>query len=80
VASDEREQQQQQRCAKCGGEMAEGFVINRPMTGQFVMPEDWVEGAPVPSIWTGTKLGGKERHHVATYRCGRCGYLESYAR
>ena len=70
---------EQLRCAKCDGAMAEGFVIDRP-AGQFVMPEDWVAGPPERSFWTGLKVGGKERHHVVTYRCEQCGYLESYAR
>ena len=39
-----------------------------------------VGGAPEPSIWTGTKLKGKERRPIVTYRCQRCGFLESYAR
>ena len=39
----------------------------------------WVAGAPEKSIWTGLKLGGKDQLEVSTYRCRRCGYLESYA-
>ena len=27
----------------------------------------------------GVKLGGKARSQIATWRCRRCGYLESYA-
>ena len=41
--------------------------------------EKWVEGEPQYSIWTGLKLRGKERLPVTTYRCSRCGFLESYA-
>jgi hypothetical protein len=44
-----------------------------------VGPQKWVAGAPQFSIWVGLKLRGKERPEVSTYRCGRCGYLESYA-
>ena len=39
----------------------------------------WVAGEPERSIWTGLKLRGKAQHDVVTYRCKRCGYLESYA-
>jgi hypothetical protein len=60
--------------------MEQGFVISPPVNYNPVMPDDWVEGQPVPSIWKGTRLEGKQRHHVVTYRCERCGYLESYAR
>ena len=30
-------------------------------------------------MWTGLKLRGKAKQDVVTYRCKRCGYLESYA-
>ncbi len=66
------------QCVKCGGEMEPGYVIDRQQ-GQFVQPEDWIEGAPERSVWTGLKTRGKERHRLVTYRCERCGYLESYA-
>ena len=39
----------------------------------------WAEGAPVRSLWTGTKLRGKRRIDIATFRCARCGFLENYA-
>ncbi|TMJ17211.1 MAG: hypothetical protein E6G94_02130 [Alphaproteobacteria bacterium] len=31
------------------------------------------------SFWTGISLGGRARSQIATWRCGRCGFLESYA-
>ena len=39
----------------------------------------WAEGPPVRSMWTGIKLEKGAKHPVTTYRCPRCGYLESYA-
>jgi hypothetical protein len=39
----------------------------------------WVSGIPDTSIWVGLKLKGRERLEIVTYRCTRCGYLESYA-
>jgi hypothetical protein len=39
----------------------------------------WVAGEPEKSIWTGLKLSGRDQLDVSTYRCRRCGYLESYA-
>jgi hypothetical protein len=59
--------------------MEEGFEITGP-TGHTVKPDDWVEGKPEASFWTGTNLRGRARHQITTYRCERCGYLESYAR
>ena len=40
---------------------------------------NWVAGEPERSMWTGLKLRGKEKVGITTYRCRRCGYLESYA-
>ena len=39
----------------------------------------WIEGAPVRSVWTGVNLTGREQSLIATWRCGHCGFLESYA-
>jgi hypothetical protein len=58
--------------------MEPGFVLDRTHGG--VAQSTWVEGAPVRSIWTGLKLKGHQRLQVMTYRCPKCGYLESYAR
>jgi hypothetical protein len=38
----------------------------------------WVEGAP-DRRWYGLKHRDKRKFEVATYRCERCAYLESYA-
>ena len=64
-------------CPKCQGTMTEGFVVDNTEGGRRV--SSWVEGAPVRSFWRGIKLGGKSPIDIATWRCGRCGYLESYA-
>ena len=37
------------------------------------------EGEPVKSIWTGFKVKNADLKDISTYRCRRCGYLESYA-
>jgi hypothetical protein len=57
--------------------MAEGYVIDR--TYGSVAVGTWVEGTPERSVWTGLKLAGKAKTDVATWRCGRCGFLEQYA-
>ena len=64
-------------CPKCQGAMAEGFVpIDKDgMRGIST----WIEGAPEKK-WYGLKLGRKTRHEIQTWRCGRCGFLESYAK
>ena len=59
--------------------MSEGFVIDRgDANAQNV--QKWVEGEPVKSFWLGLKTKGREKFEVHTYRCERCGYLESYAK
>ncbi len=57
------------KCQKCGGEMEEGLMKTPNMS-----PNE---------VW-GTKvniLGYLEnKKEVKTYRCKKCGYLESYAK
>jgi Domain of unknown function (DUF6487) len=65
------------KCHKCGGKMEEGFILDETYGAQ--QPSQWVEGEPEKSFWFGTKTSGKEKLQISTYRCGRCGYLESYA-
>jgi hypothetical protein len=57
--------------------MDEGFIIDE--THGAMKSQKWVQGAPEYSFWFGLKLRGKKRLGVSTYRCGRCGCLESYA-
>ena len=64
-------------CPKCDGEMTEGFVADQGYGSVGV--SDWVEGEPVKSFWTGTKISGKNKYQIKSFRCVKCGYLESYA-
>ena len=64
-------------CPRCGGSMDEGFILDE--SHGTMKSQKWVAGAPELSFWFGLKLRGKQRLDVSTYRCGRCGYLESYA-
>ena len=66
-------------CPRCRGEMEAGYVMDR---GDYNMPSvpQWVEGTPEKSVWTGLKTKNRDVLPVTTYRCERCGYLESYAR
>lgn len=34
---------------------------------------------PMRRAWWGVKLKGQAKFNVITYRCSRCGFLESYA-
>jgi predicted nucleic-acid-binding Zn-ribbon protein len=62
-------------CPKCGGSFTEGFVVDETYGAHGVSA--WVEGAPVKRFWAGIKV--PEKIEIRTYRCNRCGYLESYA-
>ncbi|WP_395621999.1 hypothetical protein [Sphingomonas daechungensis] len=57
--------------------MERGFIIDEGY-GKRTVPR-WVLGEAETSIWTGLKIRGKDKLEVTTYRCRRCGYLESYA-
>ena len=65
-------------CPKCQASMSEGFVIDKSDSGRSV--SSWLEGAPDKSMWLGVRLGGKTPVEIATWRCGSCGFLESYAK
>ena len=67
----------QLQCPKCRSAMEEGYILDHADHNAGVVPE-WVEGAP-DKRWWGLKTGDKEKMKVATFRCVRCGYLESYA-
>lgn len=64
-------------CPKCQGSMSEGWVIDKTDNARGIA--SWVEGAPEKSFWVGVKLGGKTPVEIKTWRCSRCGFLESYA-
>ena len=65
-------------CAKCGSKMHQGFVLDRGHGG-VGSPACWIAGEPESSFWTGTKYKSKPQYEVQTFRCIKCGYLESYA-
>ena len=66
-------------CPKCAGAMLPGFVLDRGHANSLA-PSYWQEGAPEKSFWTGIKTRGHQQLPITTYRCGQCGFLESYAR
>lgn len=64
-------------CPKCNSSMIQGFIADRTDNARYV--SSWVEGAPRKSFWLGVKLGRSPRIEIQTWRCQRCGFLESYA-
>ena len=65
-------------CAKCGGGMRRGFVLDNTDQAAFKQA-CWVAGEPVKSFWTGLKVPKDAMIPIVTLRCDRCGFLESYA-
>jgi hypothetical protein len=65
-------------CPKCSGKMEEGFIYDQFDAIRLV--SKWVEGVPEKSIWTGVKIKGRKTIETQTFRCDKCGFLESYAK
>ena len=64
-------------CPKCSDRMDEGYLLDNTQHGLGV--STWVSEPPEKSFWLGLKLKGRRQMPVRTFRCRRCGYLESYA-
>ncbi len=64
-------------CPKCSTEIEEGFIVDHTYGANLA--SNWIEGEPVKSFWSGTKINDKKHYQVKTLRCVRCGFLESYA-
>jgi ribosomal protein L37E len=61
-------------CAKCGGSMTEGFIIDHAVKQQQI----WFEGQPESSFWSGIKTSGRDAYNVQAYCCADCNFLEFY--
>ena len=65
-------------CIRCHAQMESGWVADNTQAG--LTQQNWSPGEPQPSFWTGLKVEKQDRVvPVATLRCPKCGYLESYA-
>lgn len=64
------------RCPRCDSAMTLGVIIDKDQGMRAA--STWLEG-PAAKGWFGLKLGGKKPLDIETYRCNRCGLLESYA-
>lgn len=65
-------------CPKCGSRFQEGWVRDRTHH-QRSEQASWIAGKPERSFWTRLKVHGLVQYPIITYRCSRCGFLESYA-
>ena len=64
-------------CPKCQGKMSEGVIVDMGY-GQSVIAQ-WQPAPNSVSRWFGLKVRKKECLPTTSYRCTRCGYLESFA-
>ena len=65
-------------CLRCQSRMEEGYI-----PGSREVTEFWVSGPP-PSNWKTfsfrkTFLAAKNSIPITTYRCTKCGHLDSFA-
>lgn len=66
-------------CPKCAGSMEPGYVPDVAY-GQ-TLQSAWAPGEPkVRRFVGGIKWRQADNTPIVTFRCQRCGYLESYAR
>ena len=70
-------------CSKCRMSMEKGYLPDRSQSHSLNRPV-WAKGEPRPSRWLGINFGIKVPDRgtlfVETWRCPRCGVLESFAR
>ena len=61
-------------CLRCKTHMLVGRVVDQ----RYYLTSRWREGDPVRKWW-GLQWKGKPLLEIKTYRCPKCGYLESNA-
>ena len=66
------------RCGKCGGLQKECFLLDSAHNA--VKVGHWAEGAPEYWVLRILKMRGRRKLPIQSWRCTKCGFLESYAR
>ena len=66
-------------CPKCNGSMTEGFIVDHGDYGAAHVGT-FQGGQPRKGFFGYLKLDKTEQFPITTLRCGRCGFLESYAK
>jgi hypothetical protein len=64
-------------CIRCHVQMEVGYVPDLREGGSS--QQVWSPGVPSRSFWAGLKMKADQLVPVKTFRCPKCGYLESYA-
>ncbi len=66
------------KCPKCGGVLVQGFILDYTYGG--IIAQNWHEGRPQKSFWTGTTRPKSKGVPIAAFRCSSCGFIEFYSR
>ena len=70
---------EQTRCPKCGGRMAQGFVVDVHQC-RLAAGQQLGRGRATEVLWFGTTSPDMNGLPIGTFRCENCGFLESFAR
>ena len=65
-------------CPQCRLRMEPGYLVDHGHGVAY--PAAWVAGVPEWSRWFGLKVKRKDKVPVTTFRCPRCGRLDSFGR
>ena len=64
-------------CPKCDTDIERGFSADYH---EDIALHSWMRGTPKQNWFGNVKLSQKDMIPIATFRCTKCGFLESYAR
>jgi predicted nucleic-acid-binding Zn-ribbon protein len=66
------------KCLKCAADMKQGYVLEYG-DANLRTETMWIAGPPERSFFRGIIVTDREQYPIESFRCVRCGYLESYA-
>ncbi|MEO8276791.1 MAG: hypothetical protein ABI639_11280 [Thermoanaerobaculia bacterium] len=65
------------RCSRCSGPQKEGFILDATHNGFAI--GHWAEGVPTFWFLKFLKTKGRRKFPMQSWRCSKCGLLETYA-
>jgi hypothetical protein len=66
-------------CPKCNGAMQDEFMVEYRHGTANPFITRWAAGPPVKRLWWRSNAPAKKQIPIITFRCMRCGFLESHA-
>ena len=67
-------------CLRCHKKLTLGYTMSSDHLKAARTVSFWVEGTVVYSFWKGYIIKNRRVMNTVTYRCEKCGLLESYAK